>query len=332
MPDDLVAELRSARTSWPLSTLVAALPVLTLFFVLLVLRARVWVAALAGMLGGGRRWPWSSSGCRRRWSPAAWALGVSFGLLRGSPGSSSRSIFLYDVAVETGQFQVMKDSIAALSSDRRLQLILIAFCFGAFLEGTGGGGAPVAIAGSFLIGLGFDPFQAATLCLVANTAPVAWGGGRQPDPRAGGRDRPARAGAQRHGRPDPAAAVGDPAALAGAEHGRLARDAARSGRRCWSAACRSPRCSSTGRTTRSRAWSTSSPRWSRCWRWSAFLKVWRPSDDRSVTNPAGRPAARRHGRVARDHALGGRAEGLVAVPAGLGLHLPLRPSRRSPGT
>ena len=57
-----------------------------------------------------------------------------------------------------------------------MQLILIAFCFGAFLEGTGGGGAPVAIAGSFLIGLGFEPFQAATLCLVANTAPVAWGG------------------------------------------------------------------------------------------------------------------------------------------------------------
>ena len=63
-----------------------------------------------------------------------------------------------------------------LSSDKRLQLVLIAFCFGAFLEGTGGGGAPVAIAGSFLIGLGFNPFQAATLCLVANTAPVAWGG------------------------------------------------------------------------------------------------------------------------------------------------------------
>ena len=69
----------------------------------------------------------------------------------------------------------MKESIAALSTDKRLQLILIAFCFGAFLEGTGGGGAPVAIAGSFLIGLGFEPFQAATLCLLANTAPVAWG-------------------------------------------------------------------------------------------------------------------------------------------------------------
>jgi lactate permease len=63
-----------------------------------------------------------------------------------------------------------------LSSDKRLQLVLIAFCFGAFLEGTGGGGAPVAIAGAFLMGLGFTPFQSATLCLLANTAPVAWGG------------------------------------------------------------------------------------------------------------------------------------------------------------
>src|SRR5262249_14867265 len=70
----------------------------------------------------------------------------------------------------------MKESIAALSSDQRIQVVLIAFCFGAFLEGTGGGGARVAIAGSFLIGLGFPAFQAATVCLLANTAPVAWGG------------------------------------------------------------------------------------------------------------------------------------------------------------
>ena len=86
------------------------------------------------------------------------------------------SIYLYNVAVETGQFEVMKQSIAGLSSDKRIQVILIAFCFGAFLEGTGGGGAPVAIAGAFLIGLGFPHFEAATLCLLANTAPVAWGG------------------------------------------------------------------------------------------------------------------------------------------------------------
>src|SRR5436305_1693869 len=151
----------------------AALPVLSLFFTLLVLRARVWVAALAGMLVAvalalgvfGMPAPLAAAAC---------ALGVQFGLFRIA-WIIVASIFLYEVAVEPGQFRVMKESIAGLSSDTRLQLILVAFCFGAFLEGTGGGGAPVAIAGSFLIGLGFDPFQAATLCLVANTAPVAWG-------------------------------------------------------------------------------------------------------------------------------------------------------------
>src|SRR3954468_2375587 len=160
--------------AWPLSTLVAALPVLSLFFVLLALRARVWVAALAGALVAVVlalavfAMPATMVG-------GAFALGVQFGLWRIA-WIIVASIFLYEVAVETGQFKVMKEAIAALSSDRRLQLILVAFCFGAFLEGTGGGGAAVALAGSFLIGLGFDPFQAATLCLVANTAPVAWGG------------------------------------------------------------------------------------------------------------------------------------------------------------
>ena len=105
---------------------------------------------------------------------ASGAHGAIFGLMRIA-WIIVASLFLYQVAVETGQFQVMRDSIATLSTDRRIQLILVAFCFGAFLEGTGGGGAPVAIAGSFLIGLGFEPFQAATLCLIANTAPVAWG-------------------------------------------------------------------------------------------------------------------------------------------------------------
>ena len=160
--------------AWPLSTLVAALPVLSLFFVLLALRARVWVAALAGAFVAVLlallvfKMPASMVG-------GAFVLGVQFGLWRIA-WIIVASIFLYEVSVETGPFTVMKESIASLSSDKRLQLILVAFCFGAFLEGTGGGGAPVAIAGSFLIGLGFEPFQAATLCLVANTAPVAWGG------------------------------------------------------------------------------------------------------------------------------------------------------------
>jgi lactate permease len=159
---------------WPLSTLVSALPVLTLFFVLIVLKRRVWMSALSGMIVA------IVLAVAVFHMPAAMAAaacvhGFIFGVLRIAWIVIS-SIFLYNIAVETGQFQVMKESIAALSADRRLQLVLVAFCFGAFLEGTGGGGAPVAIAGSFLIGLGFDPFQAATLCLLANTAPVAWGG------------------------------------------------------------------------------------------------------------------------------------------------------------
>lgn len=160
--------------SWPLSTAVSALPVLTLFFVLVVLKARVWVSALAGMLMA------VALALLVFKMPAVLVVasvghGVIFGMIRIA-WVIVASIFLYNIAVETGQFDVMKQSIAGLSSDKRLQLVLIAFCFGAFLEGTGGGGAPVAIAGSFLIGLGFPPFQAATLCLIANTAPVAWGG------------------------------------------------------------------------------------------------------------------------------------------------------------
>src|SRR5262245_3427753 len=158
---------------WPLSTLMAALPVLTLFFVLVGLKKPVWVAALAGMsmaagLAAG------VFGMPPSMVAAAAGHGIVFGLLRMA-WIVVASIFLYNIAVETGQFQVMKDSISSLSGDRRLHVILIAFGFGAFLEGTGGGGAPVAIAGSFLIGLGFPPFKAATLCLIANTAPVAWG-------------------------------------------------------------------------------------------------------------------------------------------------------------
>jgi lactate permease len=159
--------------AWQLSAAVSALPVISLFVALVVFKTRVWVAALSGLAVAILlalvvfRMPAAMVA-------ASAAHGVIFGLVRIA-WIIVASLFLYQIAVETGQFQVMKESIAALSTDRRIQLILIAFCFGAFLEGTGGGGAPVAIAGSFLIGLGFEPFQAATLCLLANTAPVAWG-------------------------------------------------------------------------------------------------------------------------------------------------------------
>lgn len=85
------------------------------------------------------------------------------------------AVFLYNLVVEAGQFEMIKSSIASLSSDRRLQALLIAFSFGAFLEGAAGFGAPVAISGAMLIGLGFEPLYAAGICLLANTAPVAFG-------------------------------------------------------------------------------------------------------------------------------------------------------------
>lgn len=86
------------------------------------------------------------------------------------------AIFIYNMTVETGQFEVIKDSIASITDDRRLQALLIAFSFGAFLEGAAGFGTPVAISAGMLVGLGFNPLYAAGLCLIANTAPVAFGG------------------------------------------------------------------------------------------------------------------------------------------------------------
>ncbi|HBG06190.1 MAG TPA: L-lactate permease, partial [Geobacter sp.] len=85
------------------------------------------------------------------------------------------TILLYNITVKGGQFEVIRASLAGLTGDRRLQALLIAFCFGAFIEGAAGFGTPVAIAGATLVGLGFRPFYAAAICLIANTAPVAFG-------------------------------------------------------------------------------------------------------------------------------------------------------------
>src|SRR5690349_4858498 len=85
------------------------------------------------------------------------------------------AIFVYDVTVSTGQFEIVKQTIAALTADRRIQALLIAFSFGAFIEGAAGFGTPVAICAAMLIGLGFRPLQAAGLSLIGNTAPVAFG-------------------------------------------------------------------------------------------------------------------------------------------------------------
>src|SRR2546430_14953766 len=85
-------------------------------------------------------------------------------------------MLLYNITVETGQFNIIRRSVAGLSGDARIQAVLIGFSFGAFLEGAAGGGTPVAICGAIMVGLGFNPFLAAVLCLIANTSPVAYGG------------------------------------------------------------------------------------------------------------------------------------------------------------
>src|SRR5256886_16501553 len=156
-----------------LSTLVAALPIIVLLGLLAGLKVRAHLCDVAG----------SATavicaivvfGMPARLALSSFFYGSAFGLLK-IVWIVIAAVFLYDISVETGQFEIMKHSVAALTPDRRLQLLLVAFCFGAFIEGSAGFGAPVAIAGAFMIGLGFKPFHAAALNLIANTAPVAWG-------------------------------------------------------------------------------------------------------------------------------------------------------------
>ncbi|WP_260512991.1 L-lactate permease [Serratia fonticola] len=85
------------------------------------------------------------------------------------------AVFVYQISVKTGQFDVIRSSILSITPDQRLQMLIVGFCFGAFLEGAAGFGAPVAITAALLVGLGFNPLYAAGLCLIVNTAPVAFG-------------------------------------------------------------------------------------------------------------------------------------------------------------
>ncbi len=105
---------------------------------------------------------------------SAFGLGTLSGFL-GIIWIVVAAMFLYTMTVTTGKFEIVKESIVHISFDRRLQVLLIAFSFGAIIEGTSGFGTPVAIAGAVMVGLGFKPFQSAVLNLLANTAPVAWG-------------------------------------------------------------------------------------------------------------------------------------------------------------
>jgi lactate permease len=158
---------------WWLSTLIAALPIIVLLGLLAGFKVRAHLCAIAGAATA------VIVAIVTFKMPAVLAVssffyGSAFGLLK-IVWIVIAAVFLYDISVATGQFEIMKQSVAAITPDRRLQLLLVAFCFGAFIEGCAGFGAPVAIAGAFMIGLGFKPFQAAVLNLIANTSPVAWG-------------------------------------------------------------------------------------------------------------------------------------------------------------
>jgi len=151
----------------------AAIPLVVLLVLLGVLRKPGWMAALAA-LATAFALVTTLYGMPVPLAVSAAAYGAAFGLFPIC-WIMFWSIMLYRLTVATHRFDVIKDSIGALTSDRRLHALLIAFCFGAFVEGAAGFGAPVAVAAAMLTGLGFSPFYAAGICLLANTAPVAFG-------------------------------------------------------------------------------------------------------------------------------------------------------------
>ncbi|HEV2445147.1 MAG TPA: L-lactate permease, partial [Candidatus Sulfopaludibacter sp.] len=157
-----------------LSTAAAALPVCALFYFLAVRRTPAWRAAVYAFLAAV-----VVALAVFRMPPVMMAGAVADGLVFGwfrIAWIVAAAVFVYDLSVESGQFEIVKRSVGEISEDRRLQVLLIAFAFGALLEGAGGGGAPVAVTGAMMIGLGFPPFQTALMCLIANSAPVAYGG------------------------------------------------------------------------------------------------------------------------------------------------------------
>jgi lactate permease len=158
----------------PASTIVAALPVLVLFYLLV---ARRWLASWAGAAGAvvAILIAWLIYGIPVDMAGSSFVYGAAFGLLPIG-WTVFGAMLLYNVTVETGQFAIIRRSIGGLSKDARIQAVLIGFAFGAFMEGAAGAGSPVAICGAMLVGLGVPPFRAAVICLIANTSPVCYGG------------------------------------------------------------------------------------------------------------------------------------------------------------
>ena len=155
------------------SAAIASLPVATLLVLLGVLRKPAWLAALCGLVTAALV-ALVLYGMPVVLIVNATLYGAAFGLFPIG-WIVFAAILLYNLSVASGQFEVLKSSLTSLTSDRRMQALMIAFAFGAFLEGAAGFGAPVAIAASMLAALGFEPLYAAGLCLLANTAPVAFG-------------------------------------------------------------------------------------------------------------------------------------------------------------
>ena len=154
------------------STLAAAVPVVVLLG-LLAFHVRAHLAAVIG-LASGLLIAIVAFGMPAKMAGLSALYGAAFGLLPIG-WIVLNIIFLHRLTEENGSFKVLQDSIANITEDRRLQLVLIAFCFGAFFEGAAGFGTPVAVCAAILIGLGFSPLAASGLSLIANTAPVAFG-------------------------------------------------------------------------------------------------------------------------------------------------------------
>jgi L-lactate transport len=159
--------------SLSLSAACAAAPILVLLIALAVLRMSAWKAGLLG-LAAAIIVAITLYGMPLRLVLGATAYGAAFGLFPIA-WIVFWAVALYRLTVETGQFEIIRNSVGRLTQDRHMQALLIAFAFGAFIEGAAGFGTPVAVAAAMLTGLGFTPFYAAAICLIANTAPVAFG-------------------------------------------------------------------------------------------------------------------------------------------------------------
>ena len=156
-----------------ISALVAGLPLYVLFVLLAILRLPAWICALAAMLTAALL-AWIVWGMPFGVTVGTATEGMAFGLWPIS-WIVLNAVFFHNLTVASGDFDVIKRALTRLTTDRRLQALLIAFSFGALLEGIAGFGAPVAITASILAALGFEPVTAAVLALLANTAPVAFG-------------------------------------------------------------------------------------------------------------------------------------------------------------